>query len=219
MDPSSKKYQALIRRLPLRPLKSEQDLDAALQLSIELNEKFQTLDEGEKDYLEMLTQVIQSYEQKFYQIEDSAKPHEVLKELLEQNNMIQKDLRVLLGVPSGRASELVRGERELSKEQIMTLCLRFKVEPSLFLPKQKSTDISETYKTEPVPSFQTVCESIDFVIAEARNSNKTYLCDCDGLLMTITRSSKIDELMNAYDKFIQASDKKPESKLSIRYFD
>ena len=55
MDPSSKKYQALIRRLPLRPLKSEQDLDAALQLSIELNEKFQTLDEGDKDYLEMLT--------------------------------------------------------------------------------------------------------------------------------------------------------------------
>jgi len=59
-------------------------------------------------------------------------PIEVLKHLMEANNMNTTDLGDVLGT-RGLASEILNGKRGLSKALIMKLSRRFLVDPALFL--------------------------------------------------------------------------------------
>ena len=56
---------------------------------------------------------------------------------MQDHEMKQADLQKLLGIPQGRASELINGVRMLSQDQIMILAKRFNVGPQLFLPKPR----------------------------------------------------------------------------------
>ena len=55
----------------------------------------------------------------------------VLVELMEANNLKQKDLEPLLGSESV-VSEVLRGKRELNKHHIERLSKRFGVSPAVF---------------------------------------------------------------------------------------
>lgn len=211
MPAVSKKYQILIDRFPLRPLKSDTDLDKALELSIELHQKFETLTGAEIDYLDILTDVIEKYEDKHHRVDTSSvEPHETLQFLMEQHGLTQSDLKILLGVSQGRASELMNGIRGLTKDQLTILSIKFNVSPSLFLPKIREQvpivcESAATYQT----ATQTIKQAIQQAIKEAVKADKTYVFSCNGLMMTINRNSKLEELMQRYQKFIKDNPDKP----------
>ena len=63
---------------------------------------------------------------------DTLKPIELLKHLMEENNMNTSELGYVLG-SRGLASEVLNGKRGLSKTLIAKLSRRFGVDPVLFL--------------------------------------------------------------------------------------
>lgn len=87
----------------------------------------------ERKYARLLAALIESYENKQYPIPD-AKPEQVLAELIDQNNLRQKDLVPLLG-PESVVSEIVNGKRPLSAANIEKLSRKFHVSPAVFFPK------------------------------------------------------------------------------------
>jgi HTH-type transcriptional regulator / antitoxin HigA len=88
------------------------------------------LSAAEKKYAELLTVLIEAYEEEHYPIR-AASPVEVLAELLAANNLRQRDLAPLLGSESV-VSEVLSGKRELNKQHIARLSERFKVSPAVF---------------------------------------------------------------------------------------
>jgi mRNA interferase HigB len=86
--------------------------------------------EAEKRLAELLTLLIEDFEEKHYGLEPSA-PIEVLNELMLANNLKQKDLLDVFGTPS-IASEVMSGKRQLTTQHIRRLSRRFKVSPELF---------------------------------------------------------------------------------------
>ena len=93
-------------------------------------EKKDRLSAEERDFAELLTVLIEAYEEEHFPIR-AASPVEVLVELMEANNLKQKDLAPFLGSESV-VSEVLRGKRELNKYHIERLSRRFRVSPAVF---------------------------------------------------------------------------------------
>lgn len=129
-------YFDLVRRLPLVPIKSHAQCEEALAFLKRLVIREQdSLDEGEKAYMEALTQFVEDYETRHFRPEiGRMKPLEALKFLMKENGMKAVDLGRLLGNRS-LASQILHGKRGLSKTHIRLLSDRFKVEPGLFFDK------------------------------------------------------------------------------------
>jgi HTH-type transcriptional regulator/antitoxin HigA len=104
---------------------NERYISALLEL-----EKKDRLSAKEREFAELLTVLIEAYEDEHYSIR-AASPVEVLVELMEANNLKQKDLAPLLGSESV-VSEVLRGKRELNKHHIERLSKRFGVSPAVF---------------------------------------------------------------------------------------
>ena len=84
----------------------------------------------EEKYAEVLMTLIEAYEEEHHAIPE-ASPVEVLRALMEANDLRQKDLAPSLGTES-IVSEILRGKRELNRGQIEKLSKRFRVSPAVF---------------------------------------------------------------------------------------
>jgi HTH-type transcriptional regulator/antitoxin HigA len=84
----------------------------------------------EEKYAEVLVTLIEAYEAAHYSIPD-APPVEVLRTLIEANNLRQKDLVPIFGSES-TVSEVLHKKRGLSKGHIEKLSKRFRVSPAVF---------------------------------------------------------------------------------------
>ena len=94
------------------------------------SERRKHLTSEERSYAELLTVLIDSYEEQHYPIR-AASPVEVLQELVVVNDLRQKDLAPLLGTES-IVSEILSGKRPLTKRHIERLSERFNVSPAVF---------------------------------------------------------------------------------------
>ena len=125
-------WAELAAELPLRPVRNDTDYDNA----VELVDRLAVLDErteDQEDYLETLSGLIERYDDEHFAIKGStSSPIETLRYLCEQNGMTASTLGELFGNRS-LGSKVLRGERQLSKEHIRKLCLRFSVSSDLFL--------------------------------------------------------------------------------------
>jgi HTH-type transcriptional regulator / antitoxin HigA len=104
---------------------NERYISALLEL-----EKKDRLSAKEREFAELLTVLIEEYEDEHYSIR-AASPEEVLEHLMEANNLKQKDLAPLFGSESV-VSEVLHGKRELNKHHIERLSKRFGVSPAVF---------------------------------------------------------------------------------------
>ena len=136
MNKMADTYKALIERFPLQPIQSDADLDAAHKVAKPLFLRISHLTLGEEAYLHVLSMLVHDYETKAHPLPDKEiSPVAMLQFLMDSNGLKQTDLTHILGISSGRASELVNGVRELSKTQIGRLADFFKVSTDLFLSK------------------------------------------------------------------------------------
>jgi len=81
--------------------------------------------------MEVVGSLIESYENAQEYIKN-ADPISVLKELMGQHGLTQKDL-VEVG-SQGVVSEILNGKRELNVRQVRSLASRFSVSPAVFIP-------------------------------------------------------------------------------------
>ena len=112
-----------------RVITSEAQHELYVSALLELDRRSQ-LTAAERNFAELLTLLIEAYEEKHHSIR-SASPVEVLQELLLANDLRQKDLVPQLGSESV-VSEILSGKRELNKNHIEKLSKRFNVSPELF---------------------------------------------------------------------------------------
>ncbi len=89
------------------------------------------LNRKEEEYVELLSLLIEAYEEEHYSIRD-ASPLEVIKELMAANDIRQKDLVGIFGSES-MVSLVLNGQRPLAVEHIQALSRRFKVSPAAFI--------------------------------------------------------------------------------------
>jgi HTH-type transcriptional regulator / antitoxin HigA len=104
---------------------NERYLAALLEL-----ERKNHLSVAEKHFAELLTLLIEAYEDKNYPVRKFS-PVGVLTELMRANDLRQKDLAPVFGTES-IVSEVLNGKREMNKTHIERLSKKFKVSPAVF---------------------------------------------------------------------------------------
>ena len=126
----SPEYSALLARFPLRVIRTEKENEKYTEILYDLDRRSKTLTNAEKELADLLTLLIEDFEEKQYQL-PRAGPLEVLRFLMDQHNLKQKDLVHVFGTPS-IVSEVLSGKRELNRDYIKRLSERFHVSPELF---------------------------------------------------------------------------------------
>lgn len=91
----------------------------------------------QKALAELLTLLIENFEDRHYQLKASITPRDVIRHLMEANNLNQSDLTDIFGTRSV-TSEILNGHRELSKTHIQRLSERFHISPEAFFPPTPS---------------------------------------------------------------------------------
>ena len=89
---------------------------------------------SELDAIELLTLLVERYEQEHYPI-PAADPASVVRFLIEQQNLTQRDLIPQFGSESA-VSMFLAGDRNLTVEQVRKLSARFKLSADVFIPKR-----------------------------------------------------------------------------------
>ena len=103
--------------MKIKPIKTDKDYQSALARIEELMDAHPG--SPEEDELDVLATLVQAYEEKLFPI-DPAHPLEVIRLVMEQNDMIDKDLMPYIG-SSGRVSEIMSGRRPLTIKMIRKL--------------------------------------------------------------------------------------------------
>ncbi len=127
------KYLALVRKFPLRPIRSEEENEAALAMLGSLGERQRegALAPKEHDYIAVLAKLIEEYENAQYPrgpVTGSA----MLAHLIEARGITQARLAADTGIPKSTVSGLVRGSRPLGRKRIEVLARYFNVNAALF---------------------------------------------------------------------------------------
>src|SRR5262245_18333063 len=123
---TSDDYLNLVREFPLIPIRSQRHLQEAFRmidgLSVIDEEKLTPV---QADYLLVLSDLVEKYENEHHAIDLSHRDGiDVLRHLLEENQMNASDLGRLLGNRQ-LGTAILRRQRQLSKTHIVRLCERF----------------------------------------------------------------------------------------------
>ena len=124
-------YLALIRRFPLRPIQSEAALQQAQEVLDHLLSR-DDLDDTEQDYLDVLGDLVENYEEKAHPIaavSDAA----MLRFLMDQKGVKQVQVARGAGIAESTISEVAAGKRKLNRTQIVKLARYFAVPPAAFI--------------------------------------------------------------------------------------
>ena len=127
---ASPEYTTLLAKTMPRVIHSDEQNEKYIALLYDLESGQEALSADAKEMADLLTLLIEDYEEKHYSLKKSS-PIETVEFLLEQHNLKQKDLADVFGTPSV-VSEVLNGKRELNKEHIRRLSARFNVSPELF---------------------------------------------------------------------------------------
>jgi HTH-type transcriptional regulator/antitoxin HigA len=124
----------MIRQGAPRLIHSDEELAKYTEELFKLTAKSR-LTQAEEEAIELLTLLIERYETERYPIPD-ANPVDVLRFLLEQNGLSQRDIAAELGSES-TVSLVLSGKRRLNRDHIARLSQRFHVSPAVFFGKTK----------------------------------------------------------------------------------
>jgi len=129
VDP--KRYGRLLARKLPAVIRTEEENERLIAELEELDKHHDELSPEEREYAELLTVLIEAFEEGHYTLEGST-PHSRLRSLMEEHGLRQRDLLEVFG-SRGVASEVVSGKRAISKAQARRLAEIFHVAADLFL--------------------------------------------------------------------------------------
>ena len=119
----------MIRQGAPRLIHSEEELAEYTEALFELTAKANPTPD-EQEAIELMTLLIERYESEHYAVPE-AEPADVLRFLLEQNGLSQRDLALELGSES-TVSLVLSGKRQLNRDHIARLSRRFNLSPAVF---------------------------------------------------------------------------------------
>jgi HTH-type transcriptional regulator / antitoxin HigA len=125
------RYIDLVRQVPLRPIRSEGELDRAIaMIDTLLDQDKRTGDE--EDYLDVLSDLVEKYEDEH----DPMPPvsgAEMLRFLIESQATRQTEVASETGIAESTISEILAGKREMNRKHIEALSRHFHVNPTVFM--------------------------------------------------------------------------------------
>ncbi|MFI5460372.1 MAG: type II toxin-antitoxin system HigA family antitoxin [Isosphaerales bacterium] len=125
------RYPDLVRQVPLRPIRSEAELDRAIAMIDALLDRDKRTSD-EEDYLDVLSDLVEKYEDEH----DPMPPvsgAELLRFLFESQETTQAKVAVEAGIAESSLSEILAGKRELNRKHIEALSRQFHVSPAVFM--------------------------------------------------------------------------------------
>jgi HTH-type transcriptional regulator / antitoxin HigA len=124
-------YFALVRQLPLTHIRNDDHLNEAQHMIGQLLQ--QDCDEGAQAYLDVLTDLVETYEDEHHPIPDASES-DVLRELMRSNGLNQAKLARAARMAQSTISAVLNGSRSLTKDQVVALAKVFGVSANAFLP-------------------------------------------------------------------------------------
>jgi len=125
-----KTYGKLLGRTLPRVIRTDEECERLTNELLRLDER-EDLSPEEKELAELLTVLIDEYEERRHPIRKST-PQQTLHHLMEARKLTQKELWKLFG-SKGITSEVFHGKRSISKAQAKMLALFFHVTADLFI--------------------------------------------------------------------------------------
>ena len=128
-------YFVLVRSFPLRPIRSEKELDRAVAVLRKLSaaEPEENMEDGTRDYVEALSLLVQRFEQQRRRsMLPKLAPVDRVEFLMGERGMTVSDLGRVLGSQL-IATSLLRRKRTPTIAQIIKLAKHFGVSPALFI--------------------------------------------------------------------------------------
>ncbi len=127
----SDSYFERVKQFPLTHIRNEEHLLAAQAVIDRLLKA--KLDRGEQAYLDVLTDLVEGYEDEHEPIPDATES-DVLRELMRANGLSQLRLSAKIGISQSTISSILNGSRSLTKEHVVALARFFHVSPAAFFP-------------------------------------------------------------------------------------
>ena len=124
------RYLELIANFPLRPIRSDTELDEAI-IIIDALVELDALTEAEADYLAVLSDLVEQYENQAHPIAP-ASDAEMLRHLLEARETTPTILAQQTDIPEVLIADVLNGQRQLDREHIGKLAHFFQVPPGVF---------------------------------------------------------------------------------------
>ena len=127
---TASRYLELVEAFPLRPIRTDEQLSAAIivmrsLLGVELST-------DEADYLDVLGDLIRAYE-----LAEHPLPHatqgDILRALLEDRGATQAELAAATGVADSNISAILANRRAISEANMVAFGKFFQVHPGRFL--------------------------------------------------------------------------------------
>jgi HTH-type transcriptional regulator / antitoxin HigA len=128
-SPEREHYFELVRKFPLRPIRSDEELMQAIAVIRPLLAR--ALDEGEQDYLDVLSDLVEKYEAEEHPM-PPVSDADMLRHLIDARDITQAKLASDLGLPDSTVSEVLAGKRRLTRKHIGAIAKYFGVSPGVF---------------------------------------------------------------------------------------
>jgi HTH-type transcriptional regulator/antitoxin HigA len=125
------KYLDLVRQFPLRPIRSERDLDRAIRVIDSLIDR-PSLSSDAQDYLNVLSDLVEAYEAEHYPMAKVSDAR-MVRHLMEAKSVNQTEVAQATGIANSTISAVLKGVRQLTREHIGQLAIFFHVDPGVFL--------------------------------------------------------------------------------------
>lgn len=123
-------YFELVKRFPLRPIRSERELERAIEVIDSLVDR-DDLDADEQDYLDVLGDLTERYEEEKHPVLPVTDA-EMLAFLIEQKQVTQSCVARATSIAVSTISEVLSGKRRLRREHIARLARFFHVDQGVF---------------------------------------------------------------------------------------
>ena len=129
--PHSDRYFDLVHAFPLRPIRTDAEVDQAVAMIDSLIDREQ-LDPDEQDYLDVLADQVEKYESEQHPL-PAISEADMLRHLIEARDITQLKLATDTGIAESTISNILSGKRGMSRKHIKALAGYFKVSPAVFI--------------------------------------------------------------------------------------
>ncbi len=123
-------YFEWVFKFPLRPIRSDEELDEAVRMVDSLLDR-RDLAPEEEDYLDVLGDLIERYESEAHPMAPVSDA-EMLRHLIEAKAVSQTEVSDATGIANSTISEVLKGKRSLNRGHIGKLARYFNVAPDVF---------------------------------------------------------------------------------------
>jgi HTH-type transcriptional regulator / antitoxin HigA len=124
------RYLELVSLFPLRPIRTDDELDAAIRV-IDMLVDLDHRTKAEEDYLDVLSDLVEAYEDATIPM-GPVSDAEMLQSCLDDWRVTQAKVAKDTRIAESTISEVLAGKRKLNRAQIGKLARYFRVSPGAF---------------------------------------------------------------------------------------